>query len=537
MKTCHACIVAVASISLAGCQTGKHLNKVPSTMAPVKHWPHAPYEKRNDTRAADGLDQEETLALHRELRSLVDIHQAPSAREIEIWQQLQKPQWGSYPHLELKIVNGELKKNGHMSDELWGMGGGCMSYAERLYRLDDRSYLPILTQYGDVILSGRNDPHTGLFSEEDGACPPVFVRSMPRLKPGEQMWRIHKYLRKFTYDNAEDQAKHDELIARPQSVEYEYLLQGALLQGVANAAIWILDHPEVHDLEPPRVPSVKFQSGGTYLEKATAYLLAMQEIFDYFERQRHFDKHLGVWMNPFDRNKTEQTHVQREDGIWEVKYRALPLNRYMIFNHAYLVTGIGLQKLDPEKYGLWRQRARHVAKRGFDFWREHMVNSALIKAKHDYPESNQYGPIYYWGYAADGGDTEDMVHLSMELQAMLGMNRWERFFTEEDIKAVANMVCTATYNYDAQSLNRNIFRNPAPAKKMVHYRYAPSYGGLVGKYMPDDAYEEFIDEQFRLWDERLAAGKLERTDAYSMPFEILKARLNRYGKDNWLNLR
>jgi hypothetical protein len=40
--------------------------------------------KSNDTRAALGLSQQEVLALHRELRSLVDIHTAPSSREEEI---------------------------------------------------------------------------------------------------------------------------------------------------------------------------------------------------------------------------------------------------------------------------------------------------------------------------------------------------------------------------------------------------------------------------------------------------------------------
>ena len=125
----------------------------------------------------------------------------------------------------------------------------------------------------------------------------------------------------------------------------------------------------------------------------------------------------------------------------------------------------------------------------------------------------------------------------MEMQAMMGINRWEHFFTDKDIRAVANMTSTGTYDYDKQSLNKNIFRNPAPAKKMTHYRYAPNYGGLIGKYMHDEVYDKFINEQLKLWDERLKEGKIERYDAYCMPFEILKVRLNRYGKDHWLNLK
>lgn len=509
-------------------QTGNELNKE------IRHWPSAPYAKQNDTRYAGGLSQSEVLTLQQELRGLVNINEAPSARELEIWKQLLKPQWGAFPFEELRIVNGEIYREGHMNDEHWGLGSKCMKSAVNLYRFDDQSYLPIITQYADVMLSSINDEITGHFSEEDGARPPLFIRLMPVLNEGEQMWQLLKYLRKREYDNLDDQAKHDELIARPQALEYEFLFHGHLLQGVANAIVWILDHPEVHNLEAPKVPGVKFSGGITYLEKAEAYLMVMKKMYDYIEQQQYFDKKLGVWMRLYDKAKKEQTHTQGEDGTWDIQYRSQPLNRFMIFNNAYLVTGIALKKLNPEKYGLWHQRAKHVAKRGFDFWREHMVNSKIIQKKNNLPETNEYGKIYYWAYSADYGFTEDHIHLEMELDAMLGINRWEKFFTEEDIKAVSNTVFTQLYDYE----NHCGFNNIAGECKDTaewHKVATPWYGAIIGKYMPIDAYEKFMTEQLKQWDNRLKNAELGRSDVYRMPFEILEARLNRFGKDAWLN--
>lgn len=501
----------------------------------IEHWPHKPYEKKNDTRFAGGLNQTEVFALHQELRDLVDINKAPSQREMEIWKKLQQPQWGAFPYESVKMVDGEIKKNGHMSDELWGLGSQCMQFAINLYRFNEPSYLPYITQYADVILSSINDESTGFYSEEDGARPSLFIRLMPVLKEGEEMWKLHKYLRKFTYENPEDQAKHDELIARPQVCEYEFLFQGHALQGVANAIVWILDHPEVHHKKASLVPGIKYQSGNTYLEKAQSYLLTMKKIFDYMEQQRYFDKELGVWMNAYNNKGQGEIHVQKEDGTWSVQYRASPLNRYMIFNNAYLVTGVGLNKLDPENYGLWYQRAKHVAKRGFDFWRNHMVNSTLLQKKHHLPETNKYGKLYYWAYSADYNNTEDHIHLAMELEAMMGMNRWEKYFSIEDLSAISNMTFSQLYDYDNHCGFKHISGKCGNVAEW-HKVASPWYGALIGKYMPDDAYEKFMQEQLSQWDIRLQNKELNRSDVYRMPFEILEARLNRFAQDYWLKL-
>ena len=75
-----------------------------------------------------------------------------------------------------------------------------------------------------------------------------------------------------------------------------------------------------------------------------------------------------------------------------------------------------------------------------------------------------------------------------------------------------------------------MFRDTQERGQAVFRTYAPPYGGIVGRYTPQDAYGRFIKEHLFLWDERLDKQLLGRMGTYRMPFEIIDARSARYGK-------
>jgi len=136
-----------------------------------------------------------------------------------------------------------------------------------------------------------------------------------------------------------------------------------------------------------------------------------------------------------------------------------------------------------------------------------------------------------WGYSLNSS-TEDLAHLGMDLSGIQRIAEYDpQVLTEQDWKAIANALYSGLYDYERHAANKGLFRDTQERGQAVFRTYSPSFGGIVGKYMPQDAYERFVKENLLLWDERLEKGLLGRMDTYKMLFEIADARRARYGKN------
>ena len=140
-------------------------------------------------------------------------------------------------------------------------------------------------------------------------------------------------------------------------------------------------------------------------------------------------------------------------------------------------------------------------------------------------------PSITWGYSLNSS-TEDQAHLGMDLSGILRIARHDPdALTERDWRAIANALYSGLYDYEKHAVNKGMFRDTQERGQGVFRQYGPPFGGIVGKHMPQDAYERFVKENLFLWDERLEKGLLGRMDTYRMPFEIMDARRARYGKE------
>lgn len=459
---------------------------------------------KNDTRAALGLSYGEVLALHRELRGLVDIHKAPTAREEEIVTRLKRAYLpGMKP--EVKLVDGGLAPG-----DVWSTQVTINRTMGHLSR-EGQAYLDSAVSLADLMMTAINDPETGVAIPADGVRAPVLVKYQPptsrdykatiariRLRSPEETSRFEK-------DN----------LPVPH---YANLSTSMALRGAVEVAGWILDHPDIHDKKAPQIDGLRYRTGDTYIEKARFWVFRAKDTFDHFEKHRPFDEKTGVWC------KT----VVDANSPTGLSQKALPTNRFMIFNSVYLAAGCALKRIDPKTHGAWYERSLYVARRGIKFWKEVSINGEHLKT--EYPKENEYGPLYVWGYSLNSS-TEDQAHLGMDLSAILRIAKHDpQALTEQDWRAIANALYSGCYDYDKHAVNKGMFRDTQPRGQAVFRVYAPPYGGIVGKHMPQDPYERFVKEHFLLWDERLEKGLLGRIDTYKMLFEIMDARRARYGK-------
>ena len=461
-------------------------NLAPTQPIVIQPMPELKKNLKNATRRAPGVSGEEVFKLHWELRHRTDIHSAPSKREMEIWRILTST--SAMTAGQLKKNQEDCAKGKHMTT--WGMGGSCMNRARDLYFFGDKDILNAAIIEADELLRRLNDPKTGVVFPGEGTTPaPVYVKT-----GGD----------------------------RDEKPYYAWLSNGVLFRGPVTLANWILENPELRKQHPPaNLPGVEKE---TYGQKAKRYLMTAKAACDHFLKYRKFDEKLGFWLV-----------MRQAKGKDPGGYRPLPLNRGMIFNQALITTARGLMKLEPVAYGEWDRRAEHICRRSFEFVRE--VNLLRHRPDSKFPKENEYGPLYVWPYHHLSDNSEDGAHFGMDLGAMLAIARWvPGVFSAHDWKGVANTAFSGLYNYETYAVNRGLFRHPCKPYAPQFRIYGPTYLELIGKYMPQEAYEKAMNELLMLWDRDLKNQELRRIDTYDMPLEILRGRLHRYGKGRWLNL-
>jgi len=374
------------------------------------------------------------------------------------------------------------------------------------------AYLDAVVSFADVMITAINDPQTGVIIPEDGVRAPVFVKYQPPKSRGYKATIAKIRLR--SPEEASRYEKNNLPIPR-----YANLSTAMALAGVVELAHWVLDHPDIHDKRAPQIDGLRYRTGDTYIQKARFWVLRAKDTFDHFEKYRPLDEKKGVWCKTV-------LDASSSSGLGQ---KVLPTNRFMIFNSVYLSTGTALKKIDPKAYGAWYDRSVHVARLGIKFWKEVSINGPHLRTQ--YPKENQYGPVYVWGYSLNRS-TEDQAHLGMDLSGIQRIAKHDpQALTEQDWKAIANALYSGLYDYEKHAVNKGMFRDAQPRGQAVFRVYAPPYGGIVGKYMPQDAYERFVKEHLFLWDERLEKQLLGRMDTYKMAFEIMDARRARYGKE------
>ena len=123
----------------------------------------------------------------------------------------------------------------------------------------------------------------------------------------------------------------------------------------------------------------------------------------------------------------------------------------------------------------------------------------------------------------------------MDLEALRSIFFHDNTFLPEPVmKKIATTLMVCTYNYETGGIPFNLDpkdpgRNPN-TQPTYHRYYAPKYGAWIGRYMPDEAYEKFMNRQLLIWDHQLLQGKLGRFSQYSMPQEIVEARRFRHDR-------
>ena len=462
-------------------------------------------DRHNDTRAAIGLSYGEVLALHKELRGLIDIHAAPTAREEEIVTRLKRTYLpGVRP--EVKLVDGGLAPG-----DVWSTQVMIDRIVGHLSR-EGEAYLDSAVSLADLMMTAINDPKTGVVIPADGVRAPVLVKYQP---PTSRDYKAT--ITKIRLRSPEEASKYEK--GNLPVPHYANLSTSMALQGALEMAHWILDHPDIHDRKAPQIDGLRYRTGDTYIEKARFWVLRAKDTFDHFEKHRPLDEKKGVWCKTV-------LDAGNASGIGQT---VLPTNRFMIFNAAYLFTGAALRKMGAKEYGPWYERSMHVARLGIKFWREVSINGDHLRTR--YPKENKYGPLYVWGYSLNSS-TEDQAHLGMDLSGIQRIAKHApQALTEQDWKAIANALYSGCYDYEKHAVNKGMFRDTQERGQAVFRVYAPPYGGIVGKHMPQDAYERFVNEHLLLWDERLGKGLLGRIDTYKMPLEIIDARRARYRKE------
>ena len=436
---------------------------------------------------------------------MINIHAAPSAREEEIITKL-KHMYPPTIRPEAKLVDGGLAPG-----DVWGTQVMMSRLADHLSR-EGAAYLHAAVSVADLMMTAINDPKTGVMIPEDGVRAPVLVKHQP---PTSADYKATVAKIRLRSPQAAGRYEKNHL----PIPHYANLSTAMALEGPVSLAHWILDHPEIHEKRAPRIEGLRYKTGDTCIHKARSWVHRTKQTFEHFEKHRPLDEKKGVWC------KT----VVDPDSPSGLGQKVLPTNRFMIFNSVYLATGTALKKMDPEKYGAWHERSVHVARLGIKFWKEVSINGSHLKTK--YPKENQYGPLYVWGYSLNSS-TEDMAHLGMDLSGIRRIAKHDaKALTGRDWKAIANALYSGCYDYEKHAVNKGMFRDTQQRGQAVFRTYCPPYGGIVGKYMPQDAYERFVKENLLLWDERLEKGLLGRMDTYKMPFEIMDARRARYGKE------
>ena len=455
---------------------------------------------KNDTQGAPGMTYEQVLALQKELRGLVDIAKAPSARETEIINILRR-KTPPLDKVEVELVDGGIP------DE---RVRNTANRSVQAVHNEGEAYLKMATQYADLMITVINDPGKGVIVPADNARAPVYVKYIAATHKNYDQ-SVAFIGARFPRLAAEYKASR-----KPLPV-YMWLSTAMVLEAPVDLAHWILHHPQVHRKAAPQIEGLRYRTGQTYREKATFWLLRARQTFEHFEKHRFFDEKIGVW-----RIRDRMVPDDPRSGT-------LPTNRFMIFNSVYLATAVGLQKIDAKEYDAFYQRAVHIVQRGFEFWTRISANGPHLGGK--YPTENEFGPLYVWGYSLNGS-SEDMAHLGMD---MSGVGRIIRhrpdLLAKEDLRAIANTLYSGTYDYAKHVVFKGLFRDPQPPGAAVYRHANPRYGQYIGRHMPDKAYERFVKENLAIWDRRLEKGLLGRQDTYNAYFEVYGARRARFARN------
>lgn len=435
----------------------------------------------NDTHAGDGMSGEEVFELHKELRKLTqeNIKQAPSERELEL----------------LNLI---------------------------LYGKPDRSVSP---SHFVTKMNKKAGTDKAIVLFYDGYEINTLIEKYKATKN-------HDYLEcamvMADYLMADFDARKNRRVDFKQWAAGEcWLGLGRGYGGIAEMIRVVALDPELHDLKVGRYNGqVEDYIHLTYLERCESWMKNLKKLIDFRKSNDRYDN--GKW------SETDK----------EIDYKGGPAstNRFLYYLHFLIATADAADALNSTTYGSWTQDLRKTVGEVFAYFERTFQKPDDLRAARrenmEWSEDDQsfvseYGPYVVWAYKPERDNTEDWIHMLMDMEALDDIWAHDNtFFSEDIMKKIATTLMVCTYNYETEGIPFNLDpKDPGidPAEqKPWHTFYAPKYGKYIGRYLPDDAYVKFMERQFKVWDEQLTAGKLGRFSQYSMPQEIIEARLFRY---------
>ena len=463
---------------------------------------------------------EKALAAHElltEWMSLVDIHKAPSAREDELYK---KWAFNSSPEsidesIEelMEKLKGELLPNGEFEfkESQWGWGGTAFKSASKL-KLIGKPYLDYAVLASERVCGMINHPEKGVIFEHYGpnVRPAVFYR-----KPS-----ANKTLQQMVTWGMKNPSSHE-----TKELYYtNWLMTGHTLSGALYTIDWILDHPEVHDLEAPQIPGYTRNTGKTYKEKAVHWLMQAKLIFDTFEKYQPFDEEEGMWI-------VKKYKTNKNAGILdgEITEGNPAYNRAFSFTKVYIKTGVLLNKYNPEKYNDWYVHAQKRTKQAVDFFRSGWNYPEM---KGSFPKENKFGKLGAWGYFRGNGVTEDRSHLGMDVGPLSTIIiDYPGAFEKDDWAVIANTLFSGEYNYTSHSAYGGLFRYLDSPVKDGLYQNGPRFSGTIAAHLPQEAYDILANEHKMIIENWLEKKfQINRmSEKWNAPSELYHARKARYG--------
>lgn len=252
-----------------------------------------------------------------------------------------------------------------------------------------------------------------------------------------------------------------------------------------------------------------------------------------------------LWMPHLIRIVDEfMANSKYENGKW-LEGDGTSVNRFLYFTHFLAAASKAAGSFENQEYQKWAVQTWQTVGEILSFFQgdcllthDRLLPSKKVIMKWDEEEKvfiSDYGPYVIWAYAWPRNNTEDFVHIQMDIEAIDNFLEIDNTLLSEDFKKkMSTMLNISTFNTQTGGVPRDICPGlpgePPGVFPPWHTHYVHEYGRYIGKYCNDEAYDEFLRYQLLVWDNQLINGKLGRFSQYPMPREVVEARLFRYNK-------